>query len=144
MDETDRALISVLKRDARLPVSDLANIVGLSRATVRARIDRLIASGEIVGFTVVTGADVSTHDVRAVMMIEVEGQASDDVIQRLRGMPEVLTIHTTNGRWDLVAEIGARSLQAFDEVLRRIRQVKGITVTETSILLATRKGVVRV
>lgn len=144
MDATDLALISALRRDARLSVSDLAAALGVSRATVRTRLDRMIARGDIVGFTVVTRADVETHEVRAVMLIEVEGRASDAVVQRLRGMPEVLAVHTTNGRWDLVAELGAPDLAAFDETLRRIRHLPGITLTETSILLATRKGAARV
>ncbi len=62
-----------------------------------------------------------------------------DVGASLRGFPEVRSLNTTNGRWDLVAEIEADSLPAFDDVLRRIRQVEGITATETSILLAARK-----
>jgi DNA-binding Lrp family transcriptional regulator len=62
------------------------------------------------------------------------------VIRRLRGFPEVRTLYSTNGRWDVVAELEVASLPAFDETLRRIREVDGITVTETSILLASRKG----
>ena len=139
MDDTDRAILAELRRDGRLSVSDLAAATGVSRATVRARLDRLIASGEIAGFTVVLKSDLQSHPVHAMMMIEVEGRAAEEVIQRLRGMPEVLTIHTTNGRWDLIAEIGTESLGAFDEALRRIRYVPGIAGTETSLLLATRK-----
>ena len=139
MDDTDLAILAALRRDGRLSLSALAAETGLARATVRARLDRLTASGEIAGFTVVLRSDLTTHPVQALMMIEVEGRAAEEVIRRLRGMPEVLAIHTTNGRWDLIAEIGADSLGAFDEALRRIRYVPGIAGTETSILLATRK-----
>lgn len=141
MDDLDLALISMLRQDARRPVSELAGALGVARATVRARLERLIASGAIAGFTVVLASELRSHAVQAIMLIEVEGRAAEDVVARLRGMPEVLAIHTTNGRWDLVAEIGAGDLPGFDAILRRIRQVAGITVTETNILLATRKRI---
>lgn len=140
MDATDHAIIAELRRDARISVSSLAAACGIARATARARLDRLIASGEIAGFTVVLRSDLEAHAVHAVTMIEVEGKASDGVVARLRGLPDVLAIHTTNGRWDLIAEIGAADLAAFDEALRRIRLTEGIAGTETSLLLSTRKG----
>ena len=58
----------------------------------------------------------------------------------LRGFPEVRALYATNGRWDLVAEIETRDLPAFDALLRRIREVDGIGVTETNLLLAARKA----
>jgi len=61
------------------------------------------------------------------------------VCRALRGDPSVVTLHTTNGRWDLIAELRADSLEAFDAVLNHIRRIKGIANTETSILLSTHK-----
>ncbi|GMG82016.1 Lrp/AsnC family transcriptional regulator [Paralimibaculum aggregatum] len=139
MDDIDRKLIALLRHDGRRSVSDLAAELGLARATVRARLDRLIGSGEIAGFTVVMRSDLQADPVRAITLVEIEGKASDDVARRLAAMPEVLSVHTTNGRWDLVAEIGAPDLQSFDETLRRIRLLPGISLTETNILLSTRK-----
>ena len=49
----------------------------------------------------------------------------------------VAAIHTTNGRWDLVLELRTQSLEAFDQALRRIRQIKGIAASETSLLLSS-------
>jgi DNA-binding Lrp family transcriptional regulator len=71
------------------------------------------------------------------MMIDVEGHAADRVVRALGGLAEVSAIHTTNGRWDLVAELSAATLSDFDAVLRRIRLIPGITGSETSLLLAT-------
>lgn len=139
MDGVDIAIIAALRRDARTSLSEIAEQVGVSRATVRARLDRLVGTGEIEGFTVVLKGDHEDPAVRAVMLIEVEGKGADDVVARLRGMPEMRAIHTTNGRWDLVAEIAAPDLPAFDDALRRIRLVRGISSTETNILLSTRK-----
>jgi len=139
MDGLDRELIALLRTDARLPVASLAASLGVSRATVKARIDRLLAEGTIQGFTVVL-SDPGAEGVRAITMIEVEGRAAETVIRRLRGFPEVRRLYSTNGRWDVVAEIDVSSLPAFDATLRRIREVDGVTGSETSILLASRKG----
>ena len=78
--------------------------------------------------------------VRAVTLIEVDGRHAESVIRRLSGLPEIRALHTTNGRWDIVAEIEAPTLGAFDALLRTIRQIDGIANSETSILLAARKG----
>lgn len=141
LDDLDHRLIALLRADARLPVSSLAATLGVARATVRARIDRLLAGGVIRGFTVVLGSDVPRTAIRAIMMVEVEGRAADRVARQLLGYPEVRALHTTNGRWDIVAELETAHLAAFDEVLRRIRLIEGITSTETSILLASRRTV---
>ena len=140
LDDLDRQLIALLRTDARLPVAKLAARLGVSRATVSARMDRLIENGVIAGFTVVLQAQTQPPGVRAVMMVEVDGKHADTVQRRLMGMPEIRGLHTTNGRWDLVAEIEAPSLPAFDELLRKVRQIDGIASTETSILLTARKG----
>jgi len=139
MDALDRDLISLLRADSRAPVASLAAALGVSRATVKARLDRLVATGVVQGFTVVL-QDPGAQGVRAITMIEVEGRSAEQVIRKLRGFPEVRNLYSTNGRWDVVAELEVPTLPAFDEMLRRIREVEGITVTETSILLASRKG----
>ena len=59
----------------------------------------------------------------------------------LSGFTEVSSIHTTNGNWDLVVELGTSDLIAFDQVLRRIRMIPGVTNSETSLLLATPRSV---
>ena len=111
--------------------------LGVSRATVRARMERLQRTGDILGYTVILRADAVDQKIRGIMMIEIEGRVADRVIDQLGGFPEVSAIHTTNGRWDLVVELGTVSLSEFDAVLRRIRLVPGITGSETSLLLAT-------
>lgn len=137
MDETDRRLLSALREDGRIPVAELARILGVARATVTARIERLVASGTIVGFTVRVRDELDPLAVRAISLIEVEGRTTDNVIHRLRGLPEIRSLHTTNGGWDLVAELGAETLAHFDSVLGRIRSIEGVVNTETSLLLSS-------
>ena len=141
MDSTDQRLVTLLRHDGRRSLSDLAAALGLTRTTVRARLERLRQSGEIVGFTVILRADAVELPVRGIMMIEVEGHAADRVINALNGFPEVSAVHTTNGKWDLIAELGTSDLIAFDQILRRIRLISGNTASETSLLLATPRSV---
>jgi DNA-binding Lrp family transcriptional regulator len=137
MDDLDNRLVTLLRHNGRRSISDLAVDLGVSRATVRARMERLERTGAILGYTVILRADAFDQRVRGVMMIEVEGHAADRVIRALGGFPEVSAIHTTNGRWDLVVELAAETLTDFDTMLRRIRLIPGITNSETSLLLAT-------
>jgi DNA-binding Lrp family transcriptional regulator len=73
------------------------------------------------------------------MTVSVEGNQVDAVLKSLRGDPSVAALHSTNGRWDIVAELRADSLEGFDRVLARIRLIEGISQTETSLLLSTFK-----
>lgn len=141
MDPLDQRLITLLRHDGRASVSDLAVELGTTRATVRSRLDKLRQRGEIIGFTVILRSDAIDQPVRGIMLIEISGRAADAVIDALSGFPEISGIHTTNGKWDLVVELGAADLIEFDRVLRRIRLVPGITGSDTSLLLATPRSV---
>lgn len=134
------ALIAALRRDGRATLSELAATLGVARATVRLRMERLQARGEIQGFTVVTRSDVTAMPVRGLMMIAIEGSGAARVTARLSGWTDVQAVHSTNGRWDLIAEIGTQTLEEFDAVLVRIRNVEGVTSSETSLMLTTRRA----
>ena len=139
LDATDRALIALLRLNAREPVASLAQKLKLSRGTVQNRIDRMIAGGAIQGFTIRTLPELDAERVRAIMCIAIEGERSAGVVRALSGFPEVEKVHTTNGRWDLVAEIDVANLAEFSRALDAIRALEGISSTETSLLLATQK-----
>ena len=140
MDKTDHALIAALRQDGRRSISDLALDLGVSRATIRSRIERLTESGEIQGFTVVLQSDIRDLPIRAIMLIAIEGKNSQTVIRQISGLSQVRSVHTTNGRWDLVIELATHDLDTFDAVLGRIRLIEGIAASETNLLLATRKS----
>lgn len=140
LDDTDQALIAALRRNGRASLSDLAAQLGLARGTVTARMERLQNRGEIQGFTVVTRGDVSAMPVRGLMMISIEGRGTERIMARLAGLPEVTAVHSTNGRWDLIAEIGARTLEELDAVLIKVRNYDGVMGSETSLLLTTRRA----
>lgn len=137
LDELDQQLLAALRADGREPVATLARRLGITRATVNSRLDRLVQSGTVLGFTVRVREENDPRSVRAISLIEVEGRSTDDVIKKLRGLPEIHSLHTTNGGWDLVAEVRTRSLGNFDRVLGQIRAVDGVVNSETSLLLSS-------
>jgi DNA-binding Lrp family transcriptional regulator len=136
-DDLDRRIIAHLRVDGRASLSKLADALGVARGTVQNRLDRLLATGTLLGFTVRVREDYDDLSICAVMMIEVTGKSTTQVIQKLRGILEVRTLHTTNGKWDLVAEIRAGNLSNFDRVLREVRMIDGVANSETSLLLST-------
>ncbi|BDX05996.1 Lrp/AsnC family transcriptional regulator [Planctobacterium marinum] len=135
LDQLDQALIAQLRVDGRASVAKLSDILGVSRGTVQNRLDKLLESGAVLGFTIRVNSDVDQDLVKAVMMVSVSGRSTTPVVQRLRGIPNVLKIHTTNGAWDLVLDIQASSLAEFDSVLHKVRDISGVLNSETSILL---------
>jgi len=139
MDALDRRLLALLRENARASIASLAKELGVARGTVQNRMSRLERDGTIVGYSVRLKPQVEEHNIRALMAIAVEGNRIDAVIAALRGDPAVGALHSTNGRWDIVAELRADSLASFDQVLGRIRQLDGIASTETSLLLSTFK-----
>jgi DNA-binding Lrp family transcriptional regulator len=135
LDSTDRRLIAELRQDGRAPMARIAGRLGISRATAEKRVARMIESGTILGFTVRAREESSA--IRAVMMIEVAGRTTGAVVRHLKELPELHTLHTTNGGWDLVAEICVESLADLDRVLREVRLIDGVLNSETSLLLSS-------
>ena len=139
MDDLDRQLIAHLRADARLPVATLAKRLKVARGTVQNRLARLERDGVIAGYTVRLRTTDAERRVVALMLLAVEGPAVENVLATLRGDPAVATLHTTNGRWDIVAELRAETLEEFDRVLGRIRRIDGVATSETNLLLSTFK-----
>jgi DNA-binding Lrp family transcriptional regulator len=137
MDAVDQQLIALLRMDARTSVATLAQKLGVSRGTVTNRITKLEDAGVIVGYTVRLRPDAKPNEISAWMSIVVEGNQTRQVIASLLGEPGVATLHDTNGRWDLLAELRAQNLSDLSKVLERIRLIKGIRNTESSIHLET-------
>jgi DNA-binding Lrp family transcriptional regulator len=136
LDDTDRRLIQMLRDNARLPTSTLAKRLGVSRGTVQNRIDRLMTAGVLLGFTVRLRGDAEDGAIRAITSLEVRSADTKAVVAALKRMPDVGRIHSTNGRWDLVVELNAADLSTLDRVLHEIRDVRGVSASETSILLS--------
>lgn len=137
MDELDHKLIGLLRQNARLSVADLAHKLKVSRGTVTNRLRKLEDTQMVVGYTVRLRPEAEPERIRAWTSIEVEGNRMREVIASLLGEPGVASLHDTNGRWDLLAELEVGSMKELSDVLERVRLINGIRLTETSIHLAT-------
>ncbi len=139
MDELDQQLLQYLREDARVSVMHLAKALRLSRTTVQKRIDKLESQGVILAYTIKTKPDAAQHKIRAMMNIAIEGNSAQAVHLALRALPQVHSMYTTNGKWDVVAEIQAENLEVLNLSLGKIRSIPGIAGSETSILLSILK-----
>lgn len=137
IDSTDQHLIRLLRANARTSVATLARRLGVARGTVTQRMRRLEDAGLIVGYTVRLRPDVQPQAIHAWMSIAVDGNEARTVIASLLGEPGVAALHDTNGRWDLLAELRVADLQELSQVLERVRLIRGIGQSETSLHLQT-------
>lgn len=135
LDAKDQGLLAMLRADSRTSVVDLANRLGVSRATVQNRMRRLEDEHVILGYTIAMGPAVETPAIRAHMCIRAESTSEASVIANLRGNPQVTAVHHTTGRWDIIAEIQTDSLSSFNKIVGALRLIDGITATETNLLL---------
>ncbi|AUC06552.1 Lrp/AsnC family transcriptional regulator [Acinetobacter variabilis] len=139
MNEIDSKILGLLRENSRISITEIAQKTRTSRATVQKRIEYMETTGIITGYTVRIKPNASPNKVQAWMSIMVEGNKATSVIKELRLNPAIQTLHTTNGKWDLLVEIQADSLINFDLILGQVRNIAGIYNTETSILLSTYK-----
>jgi DNA-binding Lrp family transcriptional regulator len=120
-----------------MSVAALAKRLGVSRGTVSNRLRKLEDGSIILSYSVQLRPDADSRAIRAWTGILVEGNQTRAVIASILGEPGVTALHDTNGRWDLLAELRADSMEDLSQVLERIRLIKGIATTETSILLSS-------
>jgi DNA-binding Lrp family transcriptional regulator len=139
LDTTDQKLISLLKSNARMPVVEMAKKLCVSRATVQNRIVKLEKNGVIVSYTVNLKPDINENPIRAVMTIKADGRYESKIARTLKGQPSIVALHSTNGGWDLIAEIHTDTLESFNKILNNVRLIEGIAATETSLLLDSYK-----
>ena len=140
MNNLDASIIALLKRNARMSVTQLSHELAVSRVTIDSHIKKMETSGVITSYTVTLGAEEFRHNVSGWIMINVLANEEENIITKMISMPEITRLHTTNGRWDLAAEIQTSTLEAFDTAISRLRQIPGIKDTDTSLLLSSRIG----
>ncbi len=138
LDVIDQALLNELRENARCPVALLARKVGLSRTAVQARIARLERDKVIVGYGVRSGAAYEQAQIQAHVMLKVGSKLSGQVEMGLRKIPEVRSLLSISGAYDMIAVVQASSIEALDALIDRIGLQEGVDRTHTSVVLATR------
>ncbi|OBY27926.1 Lrp/AsnC family transcriptional regulator [Leisingera sp. JC1] len=136
-DETDQRLVTLLRENARRPVAELARHLGLARTTVQARIERLETTGVVTGYTLKSSA-AARPPLQATVLMSIEPRSGPEVLARLRSLPGVEVVHTTSGRFDLLAQVVAQSTAELDETIDSIAEARGVRSSESLIHLATK------
>ncbi|MDA9324654.1 Lrp/AsnC family transcriptional regulator [Amylibacter sp.] len=138
MNKMDNTLLNFLKKNGRASISSIAAELNLTRTTIRTKINKLINNGEILGFTIITKSDVQSSPVRGLVMIQIEGAGAHLIQKKLVALQQVKAVHTTNGKWDIIVDLGTQSLDELDEILTKIRKFSGVKNSETSLFLSTK------
>jgi DNA-binding Lrp family transcriptional regulator len=138
LDATDQQLLNLLRENARTSTAELARNLGLSRTTVQSRIDRLERSGVVAGYTVKVADAVEAGLVRTYVLITLVPKQTKVIQTALRRIPEVRTLHSVSGPFDLLAILAAASIGELDAVIDRIGQLEGVERTTSAIVLSTR------
>jgi len=138
-DEKDTELLALLRTDARLPATALAQKLGVSRSAVQQRLARLERDGIVVGYTAVLGEKAAPLGMlQAHVLIEVGARDLPRLVSSLKSRPEVRRCYTASGQYDLLVMIEAASTQQLDGVLDWIGEIPGVRRTVTSLLLSTK------
>jgi DNA-binding Lrp family transcriptional regulator len=138
MDPTDRKLLALLRENARASTAELGRRLGLSRTTVQSRIGRLERQGVITGYAARLSEAHEAGLVRAHVLITALPKLAGRVATELRAIPEVRTLHSVSGPFDMIALIAAPSVGELDALVDRIGHLEGVERTLSSIILATR------
>ena len=136
MDQLDHDLLHLLTQDARMPATDLATRLEVSRATVQNRIARLKHSGTIARFTVERGPSGEDTAISAFTLLRVKPGDSRPFVAALKRLTEVTDIHSLSGSFDFVVESRTASVAKLDALLEKIRMLPQVAHTETSIRLS--------
>ena len=125
-DEVDAAIVRHLAQDGRASYADLARSIGLSQATVRARLIRLLEDGSVV----VTGrVDPRALGIGIVAIAFVTGRGrAHDLAGRIGALPEAVYVAATTGGFDLLVEVRCRDA---DHLLSTLDEIRGIDQVET-------------
>jgi DNA-binding Lrp family transcriptional regulator len=134
----DQALIALLRENARASTAELARRLGVSRTTVQSRIERLETRGVIAGYGVRLSSDYEQGLVKAHVLLTVAPKAAEAVVRSLRMLPEVRTVHSVSGTFDMIVVVEAPSIRDLDALLDRIGALDGVERTLSSIILSTR------
>jgi DNA-binding Lrp family transcriptional regulator len=138
LDETDRALLALLRDNARAPAAELARKLALARTTVQSRLTRLERERVVVGYTVVVPDEAEAALVRAHVLITARPKQSGGIEAALRRIPELRRLYSVSGPFDLIAVLAADSIGALDVLIDRIGALDGVERTTSAIVLSTR------
>jgi Lrp/AsnC family transcriptional regulator, regulator for asnA, asnC and gidA len=137
IDNTDLKILSLLLKDATIPYTEIGKKVFVSSGTVHVRMKKMIDLGIVKGSTLVIDYSKLGYDINAFLGIYLQkSELYDSVVERLKEIPEILSMNYTTGNYSIFAKIICRDTKHLMEILHdKIQKVKGIERTETFISL---------
>ncbi|MCJ8313087.1 MAG: Lrp/AsnC family transcriptional regulator [Saccharospirillaceae bacterium] len=136
LDQRDQALISLLKANSRTPIIELAKQLAVSRSTVQNRIETLQRRGIIKKFTIEFDQDYERKLLKAQMLVNLTAGVSRQVIKQLQQYPQITSIMSVSGVYDLIVELTVEASSQLDQLVDDIRETKGIEKTVTCVVLS--------
>ncbi len=135
LNEKERELLRLLKQDARQTVSSLAQHLNLSRPTIQ----NMIAKLEMVAidrYTVKLKPEFAAGSIRAFVLMNRDPKKSDVITARLKNMPQITSVYTVTGEYDMIIEIETDNFQGLDKLLTDIVVLDGVARTHTYMVLS--------
>ncbi len=138
MDALDVTLIDLFAQEPRIGVLEASRRLGVARGTVQARLDKLTASGVVIGWGPELSPEALGFPVTAFLTLEIrQGAGHDAVAAHLAGIPEVLEAFTITGVGDMWCRVVARTNADLQRVIDQVLTHAGIDRSTTVIALAT-------
>ena len=138
ISEKDRELIALLRQDARMPVSELARQLGLSRTAAQARLDKLERLGIIAGYSLRLGSQAAAADIRGLIMLSTQATQRRAIEAELARLPAISAVYSVSGPFDLIAAASAPSVAELDQLRDQIGALEGVVQLQLSTILSTR------
>jgi DNA-binding Lrp family transcriptional regulator len=134
----DHTLIEMLSENSRTSTSELARSLGVSRATVKDHIEKLVNDGIIKGFTIQFNDSYESNQIESHVMIKADSKKSAAIFRNIKKINAVRSLQAVNGIYDFIAIIKTESTQVLDDTLDTIGEIDGIESTLSSIVLSTK------
>jgi DNA-binding Lrp family transcriptional regulator len=134
--KNESELLRLLQENSRRTISDLANELGLSRATVQQTMDRLERKGVIQGYTIKINPHYQQQQVSAYIMISVIPKKTADIVRQIQKHPELDMLCTISGQYDLIAKVTEATTEALDSIIDGIATLDGVEKTLSHIVLS--------
>jgi len=134
--DKDRELIEILTANARTPLAEIAKKLGVSRATLQSRLNRLERDGIIAGYTTLLGKQTLNETaLSAIVLIEMEVKQQGGVIASLKKRAEVVSCYSVSGQFDLFVALSGATASDLDRTIDWIAGMDGVRRTTSSIVL---------
>ena len=137
MDDIDQQVIGCLLKDARATYAEIGQVVGLSAPAVKRRVDRLLQTGAVRGFTALVDPTVLGWTTEAYIELYCKGTVAPPELRRsLEKIPEVVGACTVSGAADALVHMLAKDIGHLEKAIERVRDHPHVDHTESVIVLS--------